>query len=161
MKYRFSYSQIRTLRTAILFCSIIILSAGCEKEMHKPGYVNELLGRWQCIGFGNSETELFREIEPQDCEDCYRFSFRTDSLFVGKTYWNGMNWRYEIKSDSIKFTDYLTTLVNEEHDTETFINAIFNSYSYQLIDSTELRLYYVGDTFNYLLFVKCEPIIRI
>jgi hypothetical protein len=137
---------------AVITCGVLIFSSSCKKEDSPIENKNELIGTWKCIGFGNTETETFRSIEPMDCDKCYKFSFQNDNVFGGQTYTNGVSWHYEIINDSIKFTHQFSTDVNELYDGDEFRNAIENTFAYQLNDSGALKLFYTGEDFNYLLF---------
>ncbi len=149
MKTKCLYSHVASRNfnfLVIIACFSLIFFSSCEKDK------NELIGTWKCVGFGSSETQAFRPIEPMDCDKCYKFSFQNDNVFGGQTYTNGVSWHYEIINDSIKFTHQFSTDVNELYDGDEFRNAIENTFAYQLNDSGALKLFYTGEDFNYLLF---------
>jgi hypothetical protein len=72
-----SFKNLNSIITIVFVCLIFLSS--CEKEKPIIEYKNELIGTWKFIGFGNTDTGTFRDVEkPENCDDCYIFSFRTD-----------------------------------------------------------------------------------
>jgi len=142
---------------SVIACSVLIFSSSCKKEEPPIENNNELIGTWKFIGFGNTDTGTFRDVEkPQDCEDCYIFSFGTDSVFYGKT---SKSWScyYRINDVSIDFLfDAVTGTIPMDGDNGNFIRALYYVFNYQLNEQDELKLLYYGEEFNYLLFDRTE-----
>ena len=152
MKTKWSAITKKIRLLTVITCSFLIFLTSCEKEEK-----NELLGAWKCIGFGNSETQEFKLIEPQNCCCCYKITFSDNGLCGGRSSNNSITWNYKIEEDSISLILRIMTFAGEIHeDGFTYIDAIGNVYAYELITQERLRLFYKGEDFNYLLFYKTK-----
>lgn len=138
---------------AVFICSLLIFLSACEKENE-----NELIGTWQCIGFGNTQTQFIRLIEPQ-YKGYYELTFANDSMCGAWTTLNSVNWYYQIQKDSIVFTSSHETQVLEKYDdVYIFKDAINNAYAYEIFAQERLKIFYKGNEYNYLLFYKVDEI---
>ncbi|MDD2636706.1 MAG: hypothetical protein PHW82_14540 [Bacteroidales bacterium] len=160
MKTKYLYSLIASRCsnvTVIIACVFLIFASSCTKKEPQFEINNELIGTWNFIGFGNTETGTFRDVEkPQDCEDCYIFNFGSDGLFYGKTS-KSYGCYYRINDVSIEFLfDAVTGTTPMDGDNGNFIRALYFVYTYQLNEQDELILFYYGEEFNYLLFNRTE-----
>ena len=101
-------SFFRILPAVILFVAAIVVLGGCEKSKLK------LKGTtWKLDGIYNIDTKELKVLAPIECEDCYSFTFDTDSTAQGKSTTN-------------KLGVYLTNPVGI--GIETFIAEIGDGY---------------------------------
>ncbi len=132
----------RTLPAVILFVAAVVVLGGCEKSKLK------LKGTtWKLDGIYDIDTKELKVLAPIECEDCYSFTFDTDSTAQGKSTTN-------------KLGVYLTNPVGI--GIETFIAEIGDGYIFNEATSkithynasnTELKFFLDGGT-KYLLFKK-------
>ena len=101
-------SFFRILPAVILLVAAIVVLGGCEKSKLK------LKGTtWKLDGIYNIDTKELKVLAPIECEDCYSFTFDTDSTAQGKSTTN-------------KLGVYLTNPVGI--GIETFIAEIGDGY---------------------------------
>ncbi len=128
---------------------------GCEdkEDKYTKNDDQSIVGTWKCIGFGNTETNEIKPIEPQNCEKCYTITFKENGTFFGMVAANSISGRYTIHFKSINFIDVLTTDINEPYDGGFFKNIISRSKinNHKFSKKEELLLYY-NDKKEYLLF---------
>ena len=141
---------MKNLMKILFSCGIIIfMTFSCEEENENS---NPLIGSWKCIGFGDSETNEIIEIEPKDCEKCYKLTFKEDRTFSGYSVLNILSGKYEfdIKNNKLIFpTGIGGTEVMEEGDALLFKNLLKDACSYS-INNKQLLIYYSDN--QYLLF---------
>ena len=132
----------RILPAVILFVAAIVVLGGCEKSKLK------LKGTtWKLDGIYNADTKELKVLAPIECEDCYSFTFDTDSTAQGKSTTN-------------KLGVYLTnpvgigieTFIAEIGDGNLYVKSL-NIIDKYTIDKDVLKLYY-NDNKNYLEFKR-------
>ncbi|MFO7968769.1 MAG: hypothetical protein R6U15_01485 [Candidatus Izemoplasmatales bacterium] len=143
-------TQLKILLVGILF-SFATLSCEDDNDIS-----NMLLGEWKCVGFGETENNVVREIEPQDCSECYILIFKKDGAVEGSTSTNEVMGEYDINTSTkeLKFVRFGGTEINELFDGEEYVEAIFDVYSYEITSTNTLYLYYKQDMFliyNYIV----------
>ena len=105
--------------------------------------------KWKLIGIVDTQTGILQELEPKDCDECYTFTFDTDSTASGWSTSNELMVRLRpvlqvfIASKALGTDFYL-------EDAILFRNTIETIISYEL-NKDELKFYY-NDHKNYLLF---------
>ncbi|MRI62766.1 hypothetical protein EDM00_01955 [Ornithobacterium rhinotracheale] len=140
------------MKTKILFFSLIIglfaLTTACNND-DDPKPPTELIGKWKCLGFGNTNGE-FREILPneEDCEKCYTIDFRDNYEFFVKSaqFISGI---YSTEKNFLKLEKLNLTEILLEGEALLFSDNLQKVSHYKIQDS-KLYLFY-SDT-EYLLF---------
>ena len=138
-----------------LFLSAIMILAAFSCDDDEDENHNHLIGTWKCIGFGSSETNELREIEPENCDECYILTFKTDGTFDGKIVMSVFSGKYEIsESNKVTFSDIISTDIGEIGDAANYRDIYLNGttyFKYNLIEN-QLKLYYSGSETEYLLY---------
>ena len=71
----------KTLPAVILLVGAFIVLGGCEeKEQIKLKGTS-----WKLKGIYNANTKEFKVLAPEKCNDCYSFTFDTDTTAKGKS----------------------------------------------------------------------------
>ena len=71
----------KTLSAVILLIGVFIVLGGCEeKEQIKLEGTT-----WKLKGIYNNSTKEFKVLAPEECNDCYSFTFDTDTTAKGKS----------------------------------------------------------------------------
>ena len=121
-----------------------------KKNETLPVIPSELIGSWKLEGFGDTETNAFREAEPKDCTVCYTLIFLRNGMLTGKSSTNEMMGEYVINEQNIKIR-FGGTKKGELFDGGKYVEAVNKIHRFEIV-SKQLKLYY-SDT-NYLLFKK-------
>jgi len=107
--------------------------------------------KWKLLGIVDTQTSVLTELEPNNCAECYSFTFDTDSTAVG---WSTSNilmvqlrpiLRVFLATYALGTDFYL-------EDAILFCNVINTITSYEL-NGNELNFYY-NENKNYLKFIK-------
>jgi len=139
---------MNTIIKILFLCGIIVFAACSHK---KDDTTNPLIGSWKCLGFGNTQTGTFEEIEPKDCDKCYTLNFKEDGTITGHTSTNNSSWKYNINSNEIKIHDQFSTDINELYNGWQYVEAILKVHTYEINEQGDLLLYYENEN-NYLIF---------
>ena len=124
-----------------------------KKNEALPVIPSELIGSWKLEGFGDTDTNTFREAEPKDCTVCYTLIFLRNGMLTGESSTNEIGGEYEIKSNQLHFPLFgLKTYINELWDRPVFLETIRKVDRFE-IASQKLKLYYNSGK-NYLRFKK-------
>jgi len=108
---------------------------------------------WKLEGIMDTETDSLKILEPQDCEACFIFYFRTDSSAFGYSTGNEL---YLVLGPS-GIHKFSTTLAGETGDGLLFLNTMGSVTSYGLdLGKNELKFYY-DNRKKYLLFKQKLP----
>ena len=157
MKIKFLYKKSLLCAAFILLLAVI----GCEKtaqEPPEPEPTSPLRGTsWQLIGFGDTQTGTFREIE-RECESHFTLKFDGYTLFA-----------HSIENEFISFygVNYETgrlgrgfffhhTQIPEPDDGKLFLNAFWYGQYFSITTRGELQLLNRNDNI-YLLFEPQQP----
>ena len=144
----------------IAIAFVLILAGGlssCQTKSPEPLEVEdedslELKGtEWKLIGIVDTQTDILKELEPKDCDDCYSFTFDTDSTATGNSTSNILGVTLKPVVRVFLMTEALGTDFYLE-DAILFREAIEIIISYERSDN-ELKFYY-NDSKNYLKFKK-------
>ncbi len=106
-----------------LFLSVEIGSCDDKEYKYTKNDDQSIVGTWKCIGFGNTETNEIKPIEPQDCEKCYTITFKENGTFEGKSFINVFSGSYTVNTREIKIKNTVGTEVGEMGDAGIFING--------------------------------------
>jgi len=107
--------------------------------------------KWKLIGIVDTQTDILKELEPKDCEECYSFTFDTDSTATGKSTSNILGVTLKPLVRIFLMTEAGGTDFYLE-DAILFRNAIETIISYER-NKNELKFYY-NDGKNYLKLKK-------
>jgi len=122
---------------------LLILVVGfysCEKPS-KTGLKDT---KWKLEGIMNVQTGDLKKLEPKDCEECYTFTFNTNTTARGYTVLNEM-----FISDLNPFSIW-GTKIGEEGDAGICYDALVSVKSYTFY-KCELKLFYDNNS-KYLLY---------
>ena len=149
--------------TGVVLCMMIIVlffAFGCEKLRNLR--VDELIEvlnsschlqdtKWKLVGIVDTQTDSLKELEPKDCEECYSFTFYTDSTATG---WSTSNILGVILRPTVRIFIMTYALGTDFYleDAILFRNTIETITSYEL-SKNKLKFYF-NDRKNYLLFEK-------
>lgn len=141
---------MKTKTALLVMIATLLFGVGCEKKTPAD---NKIIGSWKCIGFGNAETNNFKDIEPKNCDKCYTITFNTDGTLIGHTSTNNMNGGYvaETSAKTIKITRFGGTKINELLDGNEYVKAINQINSYLITSEGNLQFFYENQS-KYLLF---------
>lgn len=147
---------MKNLIKILFLCGIIIFMAFSCDDDEKP--INPLIGTWKCIGFGTTESNEIRELEPKNCNECYILTFKKDGTIEGYTSTNEAVGEFEINLSTkelqiINFSGI--TEINELFDGKEYIETISNVNSYNTNSNDTLLLYYNHQNL-YLIFNSVE-----
>ena len=108
---------------------------------------------WKLEGIVDTETDSLKILEPQDCEDCFTFNFKTDSSAFG---YSVVNELYLVLGPGMhKF--YVMTDALDPGDGLLFNHIMYSTTSYGLdLSKNELKFYY-DNRKKYLLFKQKLP----
>ena len=159
---------IKTYSTVICLLLVVCFLAACEKPKNPPngGENNDTLETtlqgtsWKAVGIFDGQADtLIKELEPQDCEECYTLIFNADSTAIA--YSINMTLKLDLLNLGLPDSVVLTSeLICERYskdgqdycDSHVFRTAIIISESY-IITANELKLFYTYMNENrYLLF---------
>ena len=133
-------------------------------ENSDNGELTSLLGtNWKLTGIKYVSTEVLKELEPQNCIECYTLSFDGDSCYNETTYLNGKidvqaGWykvftgystsnflscwySVDYKTDAFQIYNVGGTKVGEILDGQLYVDALYDIQSFS-IQENELRLYF-------------------
>ena len=122
-----------------------------KKSEALPVIPSELIGSWKLEGFGDTETNTFREADPKDCTVCYTLIFLRNGMLTGKSSTNEMMGEYVINEQNIKIR-FGGTKKNELFDGGKYVEAVNKIHRFEIV-SQKLKLYYNGGK-NYLRFKR-------
>ena len=140
----FKYAKLLDPVCVILFC----LSCSKKNETEESLLPPNLKGtKWKLEGIWYGKSEVFRELEPLDCEKCYTLAFDTDTTAHGFVI-NGVV--------SLTISEKTITVITHKPDTggaelvddeivldalhyRHALYAVWNIYS---INETEIKLYF-------------------
>jgi hypothetical protein len=110
--------------------------------------IDNLAGtKWKLTGIVNALTGEMTTLEPKDCEQCYTFTFLTDSIA------KGLSVSYPITFNLFLLGSYMIEDIGEPFDGDKFRRTLgspnTNSYS---VTSTELK--FINNVDNYYLLFK-------
>lgn len=135
-----------------LYFIIILLTTlgitGCERDLQLDN--QSLTGTWKCLGFGDTNTWDFKEIDNKGCSQCFLLNFNEDNTMRGVTMANTLEGEFEISSNNgFRFINVGSTKVYEEGDAIHFAEALSKVNTYEA-RGEQLLLYYTNN--QYLLF---------
>ena len=79
----------RILPAVILFVAAIVVLGGCEKKENKNPLKNT---EWKLVSiFIVEKDSTVIDFKCDNCDDCYKFKFDTDSTAIGKSIYNQLN----------------------------------------------------------------------
>ena len=107
--------------------------------------------KWKLEGIVDTQTGILTELEPNDCDECYSFTFNTDSTATGRSTSNELGVKLKPVVRIFLMTYALGTDFYLE-DAILFCNAIDTIISYEL-SGNYLKFYYNNGE-NYLKFKK-------
>ncbi|MDH6341249.1 hypothetical protein M2480_000399 [Parabacteroides sp. PFB2-12] len=141
---------MRHLSYLLLFL-FAMLSGGCSKDDDMP---QDLVGTWQCVGFGERNNAEIKAVEPQDCTSCYVLEIKENGDISGATTTNSFSGKISYKSQSIKIVDILITKVGEKGDGYIYFDRFLETNSY-IRTLNDLQLFYEDN--SYLLYKRITP----
>ncbi len=100
----------------ITFLIALFLSVGiwgCEDKENNKNDNQSIVGTWKCIGFGNTETNEIKPIEPLDCEKCYTITFREDGTFEGYASLDLLSGNYKVANNVITISNLSDSFFNK------------------------------------------------
>jgi len=105
--------------------------------------------KWKLMGIVDTQTDILKELEPKDCDECYSFTFDTDSTAIG---WITSNDLFVWLRPVVSIATFSKALGSDFYieDAILFRNVIKTITSYEL-NKNELKFFY-NDNKNYLLF---------
>ena len=110
---------------------------------------------WKLVGVFDTETDtLIKELVPKDCEECYTFTFDTNSTFKGRITNNIIDGYYKIECEisNFRFINIGGTEAIDLADGYLYRQILGKIQSFTVKD-TYLYLYY-DDGKNYLKYKK-------
>ena len=116
-----------------------------------PGLVRT---QWKLAGIADSLSNVFTEIEPSDCEECYTLTFDTESTFSVLSVMNAFKGEYTVNNETQNiYIDNFEAIEDIEADDgelfiDPFLKKTIQSFS---LSEDELKLYYDNKQ-KYLLF---------
>jgi len=114
---------------------------------------------WELVGFVDVKTGELKEVEPINCEPCYKLSFPSDSSFFGGTTSNDFWGTYICDYETFHFQITLIHIskVGERTASGYIFNEILRSNKIEsfFLSANELNLFY-NKNMNYLLFKPFE-----
>ena len=137
--------------TGAILCmvfALFLMTSGCENSSNAATEDNEMTltgTAWKLVGVVDTETGELKELEPNECNGCYTFTFDTDSTAIGRSASNTLG---VILRPVVRI--FLMTDVGGENI--IFTNAIGTIISYEL-SKNELT-FYCNDGKNYLTCKK-------
>ncbi len=134
------------LLPAVLLLFVMALSGCGGSEPSLP----ELNGTsWKLAGVYNEATKILEKLSPTDSEDCYYFTFDSDSTAKGKVCINILSVNLSSKQQGGIIG--IVTAVEEIGDPGKFCNYITQVDSYTA-NTHELKFFF-NSRQNYLLFI--------
>ena len=133
----------KILPAAILLVGAFIVLGGCEeKEQIKLKGTS-----WKLKGIYNNNTKEFKVLAPENCNDCYSFTFDTDTTAKGKSTTNQVG-VYLCERVSIG----IETFVGEIGDGYVFVEATDKVTSCSVSD--QYLKFFFDEGNQYLLFKR-------
>ncbi|MDH6341250.1 hypothetical protein M2480_000400 [Parabacteroides sp. PFB2-12] len=147
---------MRHLSYLLLFFLFAMLSGGCSKDDDMP---QELVGTWQCVGFGERNNAEIKAIEPQDCTSCYMLVIKENGDFSGSCTSSNLtierSFSINGKKKTIKIPgDYTPDDMLRPGDGNLYLKCLYDVRSYS-VTSSDLQLFYTDN--NYLLYKRITP----
>lgn len=136
------------MRKLFLFGAIALLLAtvGCgddEKKVEQEAKLS-IIGTWKCIGFGTTDNNKIKEIEPKDCAECYTITFKEDGKFNGHSSTNEVfgKYNYNLSTHNFAFLSWGGTKINELIDGPLYVESMSKVTNFNFSKEGELLLYY-------------------
>ena len=118
----------KILPAAILLIGAFIVLSGCEKEKENKNPLKNT--EWELVSiFIVEKDSTVIDFKYENCNDCYRFKFDTDSTAIGKSIFNQLNLTL---SDHNKASCATTKILENDENANLYCKAIMQTNEYLL-----------------------------
>ena len=122
----------KTLPAVILLIGAFIVLSGCEKEKKNKNPLRDTEWKLASIFIVEKDSTVI-DFKYENCNDCYRFKFDTDSTAIGKSIFNQLNLTL---SDHNKASCATTKILESDENANLYCKAIIQTNEYLLNDNT-------------------------
>ena len=125
----------RILPAVILLVAAIVVLGGCENKNENNNPLKNT--EWKLVSIfiaGKDSTVI--DFKCDNCNDCYKFKFDTDSTAIGKSIYNQLNLSLYDNNKALCAT---TKILESDEKANLYCKAIIQTNEYLLNDNT-LRL---------------------
>ena len=122
----------KILPVVILLLGVFIILSGCEKKKDEKKLLKNT--EWELVSiFIVEKDSTVTDFKYENCNDCYRFKFDTDSTAIGKSISNQLNLTL---SDNNKASCATTKIFENNEKANLYCEAIIQTEEYILNDNT-------------------------
>ena len=140
----------KTLPAVILLIGAFIVLSGCEKEKKNKNPLRDTEWKLASIFIVEKDSTVI-DFKYENCNDCYRFKFDTDSTAIGKSIFNQLNLTL---SDHNKASCATTKILESDENANLYCKAIIQTNEYLLKGNT---LYINGLYYKIVLRKEIKP----
>ena len=148
----------RILPAVILFVAAVVVLGGCEKknennnENEKENKNPRKNTEWKLVSiFIVEKDSTVIDFKCDNCDDCYKFKFDTDSTAIGKSIYNQLNLTLYDNNKAICAT---TKILESDEKANLYCKAIIQTNEYLLNDNT---LHLNSAYYNIVLKKEVKP----
>ena len=143
-------SFFKILPAVILLIGVFIVLGGCEKKKENKIPLRDT--EWKLVSiFIVEKDSTVIDFKYENCNDCYRFKFDTDSTAIGKSIFNQLNLTL---SDHNKASCATTKILESDENANLYCKAIIQTNEYLLKGNT---LYLNGLYYKIVLKKEIKP----
>ena len=140
----------KTLSAVILLIGAFVVLIGCEKEKENKNPLRDTEWKLASIFIVEKDSTVI-DFKYENCNDCYRFKFDTDSTAIGKSIFNQLNLTL---SDHNKASCATTKILESDEKANLYCKAIIQTNEYLLKGNT---LYLNGLYYKIVLKKEIKP----
>ena len=143
-------SFFKILPAVLLLVGVFMVLGGCEKKKENKIPLRDT--EWKLVSiFIVEKDSTVIDFKYENCNDCYRFKFDTDSTAIGKSIFNQLNLTL---SDHNKASCATTKILESDEKANLYCKAIIQTNEYLLKGNT---LYLNGLYYKIVLKKEIKP----
>lgn len=143
-------SFFKILPAVLLLVGVFMVLGGCEKKKENKIPLRDT--EWKLVSiFIVEKDSTVIDFKYENCNDCYRFKFDTDSTAIGKSIFNQLNLTL---SDHNKASCATTKILESDENANLYCKAIIQTNEYLLKGNT---LYLNGLYYKIVLKKEIKP----
>ena len=143
-------SFFKILPAVLLLVGVFMVLGGCERKKENKNPLRDTEWKLASIFIVEKDSTVI-DFKYENCNDCYRFKFDTDSTAIGKSIFNLLNLTL---SDNNKAYCATTKILESDEKANLYCKAIIQTNEYLLKGNT---LYLNGLYYKIVLKKEIKP----
>ena len=143
-------SFFKILPAVLLLVGVFMVLGGCERKKENKNPLRDTEWKLASIFIVEKDSTVI-DFKYENCNDCYRFKFDTDSTAIGKSIFNQLNLTL---SDHNKASCATTKILESDEKANLYCKAIIQTNEYLLKGNT---LYLNGLYYKIVLKKEIKP----